>query len=126
MIIIRNGVDILEIDRLRESILRHGERFLDRIFTQNEIYETGKKVESLAVRFAAKEAVSKALGTGIGKISWKDVEILRGDGNQPILRLLGKAEVIAKELGITTWSITLSHTSNLAIAFVIGSGSSIG
>ena len=114
------GVDLIEIPRFETAVLRHKDRFLDRIFTQQEIEITEKRVESLAVRFAAKEAVSKALGTGIGDVGWKEIEILRGLSREPILVLNGNAKKIAQELGIDAWAISLSHTRDLAIAFVVG------
>ena len=78
-----NGVDVIEIERLREAIDRHGERFLNRVFTPLELAEVGTDPSSLAVRFAAKEAVAKALGTGIGVICWQEIEIRRGPERQP-------------------------------------------
>jgi holo-[acyl-carrier protein] synthase len=76
-------------------------------------------ISSLAARFAAKEAVSKALGTGIGRVSWRDIEILRGPERQPLLVLSGEAHQLASQLGLRQWSISLSHTQGHAIAFVV-------
>ena len=122
MILLRNGVDILEIERLEQAIQRHGDRFLGRVFTQREIEETDRNPESLAARFAAKEAVSKALGTGIGEVGWQEIEILRGPARQPVLNLKGFALKLAEEQGLESWAISLSHTRNLAIAFVTAVG----
>ena len=120
--IIRSGIDIVEIDRLEKSINRHAERFLKRIFTTQELADCGGKVESLAARFAAKEAASKALGCGIGQVSWLEIEITRNSDHQPELILHGAAQMLAKKLKLTVWSVSLSHTRQNAIAMVIASG----
>lgn len=117
---ISTGVDLVEIDRFTGAVERHGERFLKRVFTERELEEVGNNLASLAARFAAKEAVSKALGTGIGPVSWQEVEILRGEARQPLLSLHGAAARLAESLGIHGWSLSLSHTQANAIAFVVG------
>jgi len=117
--ILRTGVDFLEIERLRETAERHGEHFLGRIFTPAELAECRQNYQSLAARFAAKEAVSKALGTGIGEVGWLDVEILRAESGAPILTLHGYAEKLAAQLGLKNWSISLSHTREHAVAMVV-------
>jgi len=114
-----SGVDLVEIERMRGIIERYGERFLERVFTSHELTEVGNNISSLAARFAAKEAVSKALGTGIGKVSWRKIEVLRGPARQPILHLYGEANRLAQELGLHQWSISLSHTQAHAIALVV-------
>jgi holo-[acyl-carrier protein] synthase len=116
------GVDLVDIKRLEGAISRHGERFLKRIFTARELDEVGHNTASLAARFAAKEAVSKALGTGIGPINWREIEILRGPARQPVLQLHGAAQRLAGELHLTRWSLSLSHTATQAIAMVVASG----
>ena len=116
------GVDMLEIERLENLIQRHGERFLKRVFTRQELVEAGGSPASLAARFAAKEAVSKALGTGIGQVGWCEIEILREAGRQPRLQLHGEAARLAGKLGLTVWSISLSHTHTHAIAAVVAGG----
>jgi holo-[acyl-carrier protein] synthase len=116
------GVDLIEIERVRSAIDAHGERFLHRIFTSRELAALGGKVESLAGRFAAKEATAKALGCGIGDITWKEIEILRGDLGQPELILHGEADRLAKKLGLANWSISLSHSQGHAIAMVVAIG----
>lgn len=113
------GVDLVEIKRLEDAISRHGERFLGRIFTSRELDEVGNNTASLAARFAAKEAVAKALGTGIGMINWSDVEVLRGPERQPVLHLHGAACQLAEELRLKNWSLSLSHTTTHAIALVV-------
>ena len=86
------GVDLIEIERIRDTIARHGERFLQRIYTPQELAQVGKNTASLAARFAAKEAVAKALGTGIGLVRWQEIEILHGPQREPELRLHGAAQ----------------------------------
>jgi len=113
-----NGVDLIEISRISQAIERHGERFLRRIFTSKELALVGDKPASLAARFAAKEAVSKALGCGIGDVGWTEIEILRGPNNQPELHLHGNARRLADQFGYHTWSISLSHSMDFAIAMV--------
>lgn len=116
---LRTGVDFLEIERLRETLERHGEHFLARIFTPSEQTECGQNYASLAARFAAKEAVSKALGTGIGDVGWQDIEILRAESGAPTLVLHGYAQRLATQMGLKTWSISLSHTREHAVAMVV-------
>jgi holo-[acyl-carrier protein] synthase len=116
------GVDLLEIERLRGAIETHGEKFLHRIFTMQELDANQKKIESLAGRFAAKEAVAKALGCGIGDVAWKEIEILRAESGAPQLVLHGAAERLAREQGLTTWSLSLSHSQSHAVAMVVAMG----
>jgi holo-[acyl-carrier protein] synthase len=117
-----NGVDLVEIERFQAAVQRHGERFLRRVFTAQELEEVGQNIASLAARFAAKEAVSKALGTGIGPIAWREIEVLRGEARQPELFLHGEAARRAEFLGLTNWSLSLSHTQSHAIAMVVALG----
>jgi len=116
------GVDIVEIERFEAAVHRHGERFLKRVFTEQELAEVGHNLVSLAARFAAKEAVSKALGTGIGPIAWREIEVLRGEARQPLLHLHGEASRRAAALGLITWSLSLSHTQAMAVAMVVALG----
>ncbi len=116
---LHTGVDMIEVHRLRDAIGRHGERFLKRIYTARELEQLNGNLPSLAARFAAKEAVAKALGTGIGDLSWLEVEILRGERKEPVLQLHGAALALAEKHGITSWSISISHTHEHAIAFVV-------
>jgi holo-[acyl-carrier protein] synthase len=120
--ILRTGIDLIEIERMRLALERHGERFTRRIFTPAEIAYCAGRVESLAARFAAKEAISKALGTGIGPVSWKEMEIGGGEYEAPKVILHQRAEKIAKALRLTTWSVSLSHSDTHAIAFVVALG----
>jgi holo-[acyl-carrier protein] synthase len=116
------GVDLIEIARIEEVIARHGNHYLERIYTPAELEYCGKRVESLAGRFAAKEAVAKALGSGIGDVTWKEIEILGDEQNAPTLTLHGMAEQKATELGLNTWSVSISHSQSHAVAFVVATG----
>jgi holo-[acyl-carrier protein] synthase len=116
------GVDLIEIERVQSTIGRYGRRFLERVFTAQELAEVGNNTASLAARFAAKEAVAKALGTGIGPIAWREIEILRGPARQPLLTLHGAAQKLASEMGLEVWSISLSHTQTHAIALAVATG----
>lgn len=113
------GVDIIEIKRIEQAIARWGDAFLRRIFTRRELERYRGKTQSLAARFAAKEAVSKALGKPAG-ISWQHIEVLSGDNGQPLINLCGRAQERAGELGLDELSISLSHSREHAIAFVSG------
>jgi holo-[acyl-carrier protein] synthase len=119
---LRTGVDIIEIDRFTSAYRRYKRRLLLRLFTSNELAENGQNMASLAARFAAKEAVAKAFGTGIGYISWHDIEICRGISGEPLLKLHGAAKRLAQEHQLNTWSLSLSHSQNHAIAFVVALG----
>lgn len=119
---LRTGVDLIEIERFNNAILRHGERFLGRVFTHRELDEVGDNVASLAARFAAKEATAKALGTGIGDVGWQEIEILRGPMKQPNLFLHGRASRLAERLDLETWSLSLSHSQSHAVALVVAIG----
>ena len=114
------GIDIIEIDRIQQTIQRWGTRFLNRIYTDAELVYCRDKVERLAARFAAKEAAMKALGTGIRGVRWKDFEILRLPGKPPTISLHGNAKMIAANLGIQELAISISHSRNYAVASVIG------
>lgn len=120
--IIRTGLDLIEIDRLRNIRPGLRDRFLTRVYTQVEISESAGRDEYLAGRFAGKEAVAKALGCGIGPIRWQDVEITTDEAGAPRVSLYGEAKTIAAALGITAWSISISHTATVAAASVVGWG----
>lgn len=117
-----SGIDLIEIERVREAIERHGDKFIARIFTEYEQKECKGRIPSLAARFAAKEAVAKALGTGIGDVSWLDIEIRGDENNAPRLYLYGMAETKAKEKALSNWSVSLSHTEIHATALVVAIG----
>jgi len=116
---LRTGVDLIEIERFASVLRRYDQRLLQRLFTPIELAENGNNIASLAARFAAKEAVAKAFGTGIGRVSWHDIEVCRGASGEPILHLHGAAQRLAAEQHLNTWSLSLSHTQNHAIAFVV-------
>ncbi len=110
---------MIEVSRIDRAILRHGERFFSRFFTQQELIDANGRTPALAARYAAKEAAAKALGTGIGDVAWKELEILRGERGEPVLRLIGDAEALAGRLGWREWSVSMSHTHEHAIAVVV-------
>lgn len=121
--ILGTGIDIAEVPRIRESIERFGQRFLHRIFTEGEIAYCERKAsrfESYAARFAAKEAGMKALGTGWSRgVRWRDIEVVRPKGQRPILQFHGEAAAIAAKLGTINIALSLTHTSEQALAHVI-------
>jgi holo-[acyl-carrier protein] synthase len=122
---LRTGVDSIEIERLTHAVDRFGARFLDRIFTPTELDDCGQRIESLAGRFAAKEAVAKALGTGIWRagIGWTDIEVRRDSvSGAPHLSLHGAAATRAADLGLNEWSLSISHDRSRALAFVVALG----
>lgn len=115
------GIDIIEVDRIDRAILRHGQRFFDRFFTCQELIDSGGRTPALAARFAVKEAVAKALGTGIGKVGWKDIEVRLNRNGKPELYLHGEARLKADEMGVASWCISISHTHFHAVAVAIAS-----
>lgn len=117
------GVDLVETKRIARTINRFGNRFLHRVYTESELAHCRGRVSSLAARWAAKEAVAKALGTGIGAVRWQDVEVINQSSGQPQLRLSGQAKILAEERGLNDLTISLSHTQEYAIAFVMGQSS---
>ena len=117
--LLSSGIDLIEIKRIKKALERHGERFLNRIYTEAEIKQSQGNAPELAARFAAKEAASKALGTGIGPISWQEVETINDFSGKPQIYLQGRAARIAEELGYTTWSVSLTHTRDMAAAVVV-------
>jgi holo-[acyl-carrier protein] synthase len=122
MMILRTGVDILEIDRLDSVSPAIRKRFILRVYTPAEREILGEDNEALAGRFAAKEAVSKALGSGIGFVRWQDIEILNGPYGEPVLNLYGNAVKIAERLALDTWSVSISHSRNHAVAVAVAIG----
>jgi holo-[acyl-carrier protein] synthase len=122
MTILRTGIDLIEISRLEELNPSIRQRFLERVFTPMELQQIGTSIPSLTGRFAAKEAVAKALGTGIGAISWQEIEIIRGPEGEPILTLSGHALEISRDLGLETWSISITHNRTTAAAVAVAIG----
>src|SRR5436309_1142892 len=123
MSVIGVGVDLVECARIQHSIDRFGDRFLHRVFTDGEIaYSMSMKFppRHLAARFAAKEAISKAFGTGIGKsMGWRDIDVRKRESGEPFLVLSGGAENLAKERSVSNALITLSHTDQHAVAMIV-------
>jgi holo-[acyl-carrier protein] synthase len=121
--IVGTGVDVTEVARIKAAVERFGDRFLKRVFTPAEVrycLAKANPAERLAARFAAKEAGMKAIGTGLRNgVTWQDVEVLRRPGGRPMLRFSGKAAEIAAQLGCERAHLSLSHTAEQAIAFVI-------
>lgn len=119
------GVDIIEVARIEQSLSRLGTRFLDRIFTTQEQAYCKGRATSLAGRFAVKEAVAKALGTGIGEVGWKEIEVVSDGHGRPHLVLHGDAIRLAESLGLYEWSISLSHSDKQAIGMAVALGKPI-
>ena len=122
---LRVGVDLVAIPRIRAALERHGERFRARVYTPLELQLCRDRVPELAARFAAKEAVSKALGVGIfapGGIGWRDVEVLCDRRGRPLVYLTGPAQARAQVLHLVEWAISLTHERDVAAAFVVASG----
>jgi holo-[acyl-carrier protein] synthase len=127
--IVSVGVDMVEVERIKRALedSRIGRRFRERVFTQKEIQycETKRhgKYESYAGRFAAKEAVMKALGRGWGsQVAWRDIEVARSRSGKPDIVLHGKTAELAATLGIRRWSLSISHTAQHGLAYVIAQG----
>jgi holo-[acyl-carrier protein] synthase len=125
-VILGTGVDLAEVARIRASIERYGERFIRRVFTERETAYAERKAnryERYAARFAAKEAGMKALGTGwSGGIRWQDLEVTNLPSGRPTLELHGVAREVADRLGVQAIHLSLTHTSEQAIAWVLLEG----
>jgi holo-[acyl-carrier protein] synthase len=126
--ILRTGIDLVEISRLETLNPAIRQRFLQRVYTAQELEDSQDALSSLAGRFAVKEAVAKALGCGIGPIAWKEIEIHQGPLGEPVLELHGQARQAALAAGLQTWSISISHTNThaVAVAVAVGDGSGPG
>lgn len=116
---LRTGVDVVEIERFERLNPEIKPRFLKRVFTPQELEKCNGSSASLAGRFAVKEAVAKALQTGIGPVSWQDIETMEGQSGEPLLALHGEAAVLAEKLELHHWSISISHTNTIAVAVAI-------
>ena len=117
---LRCGIDLIENQRVKDGIERFGERFMNRFFTPGEREDCEDQPTRLAARLAAKEATAKALGTGIGDISWLEIEIrCNNDSNRPTLFLHGAAAALAQDMGLTQWDVSLTHTAEYASAVVV-------
>ena len=115
------GTDIIEIDRIKQAIDHWGERFLHRIYTEPELNLYGQSPQSLAARFAGKEAVMKLLEAGNKGISWQDIETLAYPSGKPLIKLYGQAKKEADKLGIKEIDVSLAHSKYYAIVTAIGS-----
>ena len=118
------GADILHIPRIEDALAKHGERFLQRVYTPQELSYCRNRIPELAARFAAKEAISKALGVGMrimarDGIYWHDAEVVNDPLGKPLVKLYGKALLRAQALSLTQWSISLTHEKEYAVAFVV-------
>jgi holo-[acyl-carrier protein] synthase len=119
------GTDLVEIDRFRLAMTRRGPRFAERLFSADERAYADRHRDPaprLAARFAAKEAVMKALGVGLWKFAFRDVEVVRARSGAPSLALRGRAEELAGARGVRAWQLSLSHTDATAIAVAIAVG----
>jgi holo-[acyl-carrier protein] synthase len=114
------GVDVIEISRVAATLARFGDRFLSRIYTESEIAYCRGRAPQLAARFAAKEAVMKALGTGTRGVGWREVEVTRARSGAPSIALHGRAAARARTLGIDRLAVSLSHSREYAVASVVG------
>ncbi len=117
---ITSGIDVVEVNRFKELSPSIRDRFFKRVFTSGEREAIGDYLERAAGFFAAKEALSKALGCGIGPISWQEIEVIKDDQGKPELELYDKALAFSKQAGIVEWDLSISHTKYTAIAMVIG------
>jgi len=113
------GVDIIEVDRIRKVFERHGERFLKRVFTDLEVAQSRGKMSRLAGRFAVKEAISKALGTGIRGVGWREMECVHLRSGRPSVRLHGKARQRAEYLGLNAFDVSMADLAQFSIAIAV-------
>ena len=114
------GVDIIEIERVRKALERFGERFLRRVYTPLEAAAYRGRVPELAVRFAAKESVMKALGTGARGVAWREIEVLPNRRGKPLVYLYGQARERAEAIGLSGLDVSMSHSREYAVAFAVG------
>ncbi len=117
------GIDMIAIPRVRKVLERHGERFLQRVYTPEEVAFCRGRLPELAARFAAKEAVMKALGTGIRGVGWRDIEILPNRRGKPLVYLYGRGRARADRIGLDALDVSLTHERDFAIAAVVGARS---
>ena len=114
------GVDNIEIGRIEAALARHGARFLGRVYTKLEVAFCRGRASELAARFAAKEAVMKALGTGARGVAWREIEVLPNHRGKPLVYLHGRAKERAERIGLVEIDISMSHSREYAVAFVAG------
>jgi holo-[acyl-carrier protein] synthase len=120
------GIDIIEVDRVRKVYEHHGERFLRRVFTEQEVLQCRGKVARLAGRFAAKEAISKALGTGMHGVKWREMEVVQLRSGRPSVRLHGTAKLRAEQLGLSAFDVSIADLAQLSIAIAVAVQTSLG
>ena len=113
------GVDIIEIRRIERALERHGRRFLERVYTLEEVAFCRGRVSELAARFAAKEAAMKALGTGARGVGFREIEVLPNQRGKPLVYLYGRAEERARELGLGHLEVSMSHSQDYALACIV-------
>ncbi len=119
---IKTGIDLIRTNRLAEVDPAIRERFIKRVFTPTEQEQARGDLESLSGIFAAKEAVSKVLGTGIGKVAWQEIEIIHAPSGEPSVQLHGKASEVAQKRGLRHWSVSITHDGGLAAAVAVAIG----
>lgn len=112
------GTDLVEVRRVAAAAERYGARFTERVFTPAELADCAGRAESLAARWAAKEATAKTLGTGIGEVAFREIEVVKDATGRPALALHGRAAALAAQRGLTQWALSLAHDAGLALAFV--------
>ena len=115
-----HGIDVIEIGRVQAVLDRHGERFLRRVYTEDEVRHCRGRVPELAARFAAKEAVMKALGTGVRGVGWRDIEVLPNRRGKPLVFLYGRGAARAETIELRGLEISLTHSKQYAMASVVG------
>jgi len=120
------GVDIIEVERVRGVYERHGERFLQRVYTELEIQQCRGKIARLAGRFAAKEAISKALGTGLHGVTWQEMEVVQLRSGRPSVRLHGNAKLRAELLGISAFDVSIADLALFSIAIAVAVQTDLG
>ncbi len=114
------GIDIVEIERVKQVLRRFGQRFLHRVYTEAEVVVCQGRPWELAARFAAKEAVMKALGTGARGVAWREIEVLPNRRGKPLVYLHGRARQRAEALGLTALEVSLTHSHRYAVALAVG------
>lgn len=122
MMAVRTGIDLCDPERIKKAVARHGQRFIAHVFTRGEIEYCSAFADphlSYAARFAAKEAVMKALGAGIGKISFTEIEVVSEEGGRPRVILRGKAKKVAERLGVTSLDVSLTHIEGMTAASAV-------
>ena len=118
-LMLTTGVDIIEISRVSRVLKQYGQRFLKRVYTPGEIAYCRELPANHAARFAAKEATMKALGTGIRGVGWKDIEVVHLESGAPVIKLHSRGKRRAQQLAVQEISVSLSHSRDYAVAFVV-------